>query len=174
MFSASIYIEGCFFKNCSVFQKKFFIFCRNVFTSRATRRLPDLGSLWGCKFVSCKPWLPLRGSCLGVAVTDGRDVMQRSWLEHHSPILARHFLPRGQQDSTTQPLYGTASEFRACPASKNRRAGYSSPADSSVNLTISFGVQPIMWHSFSSVTTVMFLFFLIESSVLLSIPLLIS
>ncbi len=40
----------------------------------------------------------------------------------------------------------------------------------SVNFTMSFGVQPMILHSFSKVSSVMFLFFFRESKVLLSIP----
>ena len=39
-----------------------------------------------------------------------------------------------------------------------------------LNSTISFGVQPIILHSFSTVKRVMFLFFFKLSKVLLSIP----
>lgn len=55
---------------------------------------------------------------------------------------------------------------------KDRRLLFSTTAFQSVNFTISLGVQSKILHSFSIVKSVMFLFFLRESSVLLSMPLL--
>lgn len=55
---------------------------------------------------------------------------------------------------------------------KGRRLLFSTTAFQSVNFTISLGVQFNILHSFSIVKSVMFLFFLRESSVLLSMPLL--
>lgn len=55
---------------------------------------------------------------------------------------------------------------------EDRRLLFSTTAFQSVNFTISLGVQSKILHSFSIVKSVMFLFFLRESSVLLSMPLL--
>ncbi len=55
---------------------------------------------------------------------------------------------------------------------KDRRLLFSMTAFQSVNFTISLGLQSNILHSFSIVKSVIFLFFLRESSVLLSMLLL--